>query len=162
MMRIIFVIFVLLPLLELYVLIEVGSGIGGFTTIVLCLLTAAAGGLIIRWQGLQTLINARKSMQQAQQHQLAEHGLHGIMLVLAGGLLFFPGFLTDTLGFLLLIPALRKFLMRGFALGMALRFQRSQSDRQYQGQHQAAKINGRYDDVIDAQVIDKANKDEYI
>ncbi|MDQ6980439.1 MAG: FxsA family protein, partial [Ghiorsea sp.] len=75
MIRILFLFFVLIPLLELYVLIEVGSGIGGLTTIALCLLTAAVGGMIIRVQGLQTLLQAKKSMQQ---HELAEHGLHGV------------------------------------------------------------------------------------
>ena len=164
MIRILFVLFVVLPLVELYVLIEVGSGIGGVTTIALCLLTAGAGGLIIRWQGLQTLMNARKSMQQAQRHQLAEHGLHGMILVLAGALLFFPGFLTDTLGFLLLIPAVRKFLMLGFALGMASRFKKRQSNgkddlQQDKAQYKVEKVSACYDDVIDAQVIHKPNKD---
>jgi len=69
-MRILFFLFVLLPLLELYVLIEVGSGIGGLATIALCLLTAATGGLIIRWQGLQTLLQAKQSIATLQQHQL--------------------------------------------------------------------------------------------
>ncbi len=109
MIRILFLFFVLIPLLELYVLIEVGSGIGGLTTIALCLLTAAVGGMIIRVQGLQTLLQAKKSMQQ---HELAEHGLHGVMLVIAGVFLFIPGFITDTLGFLLLMPAVRRWIVR--------------------------------------------------
>jgi len=109
MIRILFIFFVLIPLLELYVLIEVGSGIGGLTTIALCLLTAAVGGMIIRVQGLQTLLQAKKSMQQ---HELAEHGLHGVMLVIAGVFLFIPGFITDTLGFLLLVPAVRRWIVR--------------------------------------------------
>jgi len=109
MIRILFFFFVLIPLLELYVLIEVGSGIGGLTTIALCLLTAAVGGMIIRVQGLQTLLQAKKSMQQ---HELAEHGLHGVMLVIAGVFLFIPGFITDTLGFLLLVPAVRRWIVR--------------------------------------------------
>ncbi|MDQ6977693.1 MAG: FxsA family protein [Ghiorsea sp.] len=109
MIRILFLFFVLIPLLELYVLIEVGSGIGGLTTIALCLLTAAVGGMIIRVQGLQTLLQAKKSMQQ---HELAEHGLHGVMLVIAGVFLFIPGFITDTLGFLLLVPAVRRWIVR--------------------------------------------------
>ena len=109
MIRVLFLFFVLIPLLELYVLIEVGSGIGGLTTIALCLLTAAVGGMIIRVQGLQTLLQAKKSMQQ---HELAEHGLHGVMLVIAGVFLFIPGFITDTLGFLLLVPAIRRWIVR--------------------------------------------------
>jgi len=108
MLRILFVFFVLVPLLELYVLIEVGSEIGGFTTIIICLLTAAVGGFMIRLQGLQTLLRIRESMATGQQHQLAEHGGHGVMLVIAGIFLFLPGLITDVLGFLLLMPPFRR------------------------------------------------------
>ncbi len=117
--RILFIFFVVVPLVELYVLIEVGSDIGGFATIVLCVLTAVLGGLIIRVQGLHTLMQARQSMINMQQEQLAEHGVHGLMLVIAGILLFFPGFITDTLGFLLLIPGVRRMLMPKYLLAGA-------------------------------------------
>ena len=138
-MRILFFLFVVLPLLELFVLIEVGSGIGGVTTILLCLLTAAAGGLIIRWQGLQTLLHAKQSIATMQQHQLAEHGMHGLMLVIAGVLLFVPGFITDTLGFLLLVPFFRRYLM-------------NRNLRAYEHKPQS---NSRYQEVIDVEVIHK-------
>jgi len=109
MFKVILFLFVTVPLLELYVLIEVGSGIGGLSTIFLCLFTAALGGLIIRWQGLQTLLSAQ---QQALQGRLpAEHVAHGILLAVAGLLLFLPGLITDTLGFLLLIPTVRRLLI---------------------------------------------------
>jgi len=138
-MRILFFLFVLVPLLELYVLIEVGSGIGGLATIAICLMTAAAGGFIIRWQGVQTLIDMRRSVQTAQQHQLAEHGIHGMLLVLAGVLLFVPGFITDTVGFLLLIPAFRRFMMQRKLIAYTNKNQRS----------------SRYQEVIDVEVIKK-------
>jgi len=111
MMRLLFILFVVVPLIELYVLIEVGREIGGFTAIVLCLLTAALGGLIIRFQGLQTLMQARQSIMNGQQEKLAEQSMHGVMLVIAGVLLFIPGFITDIFGFLLLIPSIRRLLM---------------------------------------------------
>ncbi len=110
MLRFLFLLFITVPLLELYVLIEVGSGIGGLTTILLCLLTAALGGLLIRWQGLNTLIDAQRRMAMGELP--ADHGFHGLLLALAGLLLFTPGFITDTAGFLLLIPALRRLLIR--------------------------------------------------
>jgi len=108
MFKIFLLLFITIPLLELYVLIEVGSGLGGITTIALCLLTAALGGFLIRWQGMQTLLSAQRQMAQGQPP--AEQALHGILLALAGLMLFLPGFITDTLGFLLLIPALRRFI----------------------------------------------------
>lgn len=108
-MRIFLLLFITVPLAELYVLIEVGSGIGGLPTIGLCLLTALIGGLIIRWQGLNTLIRARRQMLVGEIP--ARHGLHGLLLAVAGVLLFTPGFITDTVGFLLLIPPLRSWLI---------------------------------------------------
>jgi len=109
MLRILFLLFITIPLLELYVLIEVGSGIGGLSTILLCLFTAALGGWIIRWQGLTTLLDAQKRIATGELP--AEHGFHGLMLGLAGLLLFTPGFITDTAGFLLLIPPLRTYII---------------------------------------------------
>ena len=109
MLRILFVLFILVPLLELYVLIEVGSGIGGLSTIMLCLFTAALGGLLIRWQGMSTLIDAQKRMAHGEIP--ADHGFHGLMIALAGILLFTPGFVTDTVGFLLLVPLVRRLII---------------------------------------------------
>jgi len=109
MLRILFVLFILVPLLELYVLIEVGNGIGGLATIALCLLTAAIGGFLIRWQGMSTLIDAQKRMAHGEIP--ADHGFHGLLIALAGILLFTPGFITDTVGFLLLVPPIRQWII---------------------------------------------------
>lgn len=97
--------FVLTPLAELYLLIEVGSGIGGLSTIALCLLTAVIGGVLVRIQGLQTLFRVREMMNRGEPP--AEQMLHGLMIATAGLLLFLPGFITDGIGFLLLIPPVR-------------------------------------------------------
>jgi len=102
--------FVLVPLAELYVLIEVGKGIGGLSTIALCLFTAVLGGILIRWQGLKTLFDAQRSLSRGEFP--AEHGLHGLLIGLSGLLLFTPGFITDTIGFLLLVPLVRKLIIR--------------------------------------------------
>jgi len=110
MLRILFVLFIFVPLLELYVLIEVGSGIGGLSTIALCLFTAALGGFLIRWQGMSTLIDAQKRMAHGEIP--AEHGFHGLMIAVAGILLFLPGFVTDAIGFLLLLPPLRTLIIK--------------------------------------------------
>lgn len=144
MFKIILFIFVAVPLLELYVLIEVGSGLGGFFTIILCLLTAAIGGVLIRLQGLRTLLEAQQHM--AQGALTAEHGLHGILLAIAGILLFLPGFITDTLGFLLLIPSLQKMIFRKLLQGQ-------------NSQQNSAANNGIIDaEIIDVEIIDKHTK----
>lgn len=110
MLRLLFILFITVPLLELYVLIEVGSGIGGLSTILLCLFTAALGGLLIRLQGLSTLLDAQRRMAMGEFP--AEHGAHGLLLGLAGLLLFTPGFITDSIGFVLLVPAIRRLIIR--------------------------------------------------
>ncbi|MDQ7005372.1 MAG: FxsA family protein [Ghiorsea sp.] len=144
MLKILLFLFVFVPLVELYVLIEVGSGIGGLATIALCLFTAAAGGIIIRIQGLQTLMQARQNMQNMRQDQLAETSAHGLMLILAGVLLFFPGLITDMFGFLLLVPAIRRSIMPKH-----MRFQTSTTS--------TGSKHHRYPEVevIDAEVIKK-------
>ncbi|MDQ6987441.1 MAG: FxsA family protein [Mariprofundaceae bacterium] len=109
MLRILFILFILVPLLELWVLIEVGSGIGGLPTIALCLLTAALGGFLIRWQGMSTLIDAQKRMLHGEAP--IDHGLHGLMIAFSGILLFTPGFVTDSIGFLLLFPPFRRLVI---------------------------------------------------
>ncbi len=112
MMRLFLFLFITVPLLELYVLIEVGSGIGGFNTIALCLITAAIGGLLVREQGLRTLLDARRGL--AEGHPPTAHMAHGLMIALAGVLLFTPGFITDAVGFALLIPPFRRMLINRF------------------------------------------------
>jgi UPF0716 protein FxsA len=109
-MRLLLSLFILLPLIELYVLIEVGSHIGGAVTILLCLGTAALGGWLVRAQGLRMLFDARRHMAAGQ---LPTTDIaHGLMLSVAGVLLLTPGFVTDAFGFLLLIPALRRAMIR--------------------------------------------------
>jgi len=112
MMRLFLFLFITVPLLELYVLIEVGSGIGGLNTIALCLITAAIGGLLVREQGLKTLWDARRGL--ATGHLPTAHMAHGLMIALAGVLLFTPGFITDAAGFVLLIPPFRRMLIQRF------------------------------------------------
>jgi UPF0716 protein FxsA len=108
MLKYLFALFILLPLAELYLLIEVGSGIGGFSTIALCLLTAAIGGMLVRLQGLQTLAQAKQMMDAGQPP--AEQMIHGIMIASSGIMLFLPGFITDVIGFILLIPFVRNLI----------------------------------------------------
>ncbi|MBL4774780.1 MAG: FxsA family protein [Mariprofundus sp.] len=127
MLKILFFLFISIPLLELWLLIEVGSGIGGLTTIALCLLTAALGGFLIRWQGMSTLIDAQKRMAHGEAP--IEHGLHGMMIALSGVLLFTPGFMTDSLGFLLLFPPFRRYLIGRLPMQKIQRSNPSQSKK---------------------------------
>jgi len=137
MLRIIFLLFITLPLLELWLLIEVGSGIGGLSTIALCLFTAALGGLLIRWQGMSTLIDAQKRMAHGEAP--VEYGIHGLMIAFSGLLLFTPGFITDSIGFLLLFPPFRRLIIN-----------RMLPIRPVSGAHHSSR---NHSDVIDVKVI---------
>ena len=101
--------FIVLPILEMYILIEVGSFIGAFNTIGLVLLTALLGLILLRVQGFQTLLNARNKLMQAELP--AEELVIGIFLAVGGALLLTPGFVTDFIGFMCLLPFTRRFLI---------------------------------------------------
>jgi UPF0716 protein FxsA len=102
-------IFVVIPATELYVLIEVGSEIGALTTIWLVILTALLGGWMVRQQGLGVMFRIREQMQRGEPPGIEI--LEGALLLIMGVLLLLPGFITDALGFLLLIPPLRRWLI---------------------------------------------------
>lgn len=102
-------IFVGAPLVELYLLIEVGSQIGALPTIALSLFTAALGGWLVRMQGFAVLFRAQS--QLGQREVPAFELLEGALLLLVGLALLLPGFITDAVGFLLLVPPLRRALL---------------------------------------------------
>lgn len=102
------IIFIIIPLAELFVFGLVGDEIGLFNALLLALLTAVIGGAIVRHQGLQTLFAVQQTMRDGKM-PLGEL-FDGICLVIAGATLITPGFITDTIGFLLLIPQFRRTL----------------------------------------------------
>ncbi len=104
--------FVGIPLFELYWLIEVGSYIGAIPTIFLTVFTAVLGGLLVRMQGLATAIRVQKSLAMGEIPAIEM--LEGVVLLASGFFLLLPGFFTDILGFLLLVPAIRRWLVLVF------------------------------------------------
>lgn len=104
--RLIFLAFLLIPLLEIYLLIRVGSVIGAVPTILAVVGTAALGAYLVRTQGLATLRRAQASLDAGQAP--AFEVFEGVLLLFAGALLLTPGFFTDAVGFLFLTPPLRR------------------------------------------------------
>ena len=98
------------PIAEIAVLISVGGQIGVIATIALILITAIAGVFLLRLQGLQILMQAQEAM--AQNRLPLDSVIHGLFLLIAGAFLLTPGFITDALGFLLLVPPLRLLIAR--------------------------------------------------
>lgn len=108
-MRPLLLLFIVIPVLEMWLLIAVGSEIGALPTIGLVLLTAVVGLALLRRQGLSTVMRAQQKMQTGElpAREMAE----GIFLAVGGALLLTPGFFTDALGFACLIPGLRQLLL---------------------------------------------------
>ena len=108
-----FLIFICLPVLEIYLLIKIGGQVGALNTVALIFLTAIIGLYLAKYQGLQTL---RSGVINLYQNKMPIYEImSGASIALAAFLLIVPGFLTDFLGFLLLIPFTRKTLF-SFAL----------------------------------------------
>lgn len=104
--------FVGIPLIELYFLIEVGSEIGAMPTILLTIFTALLGGFLVRLQGFSTALKVRAGMERGEVP--AVEMLEGVVLLISGILLLLPGFFTDLFGFLCLVPPIRRRMIVGF------------------------------------------------
>ena len=107
-MRYLFLIFVITPVLEMWLLITVGNYLGALPTIGLVLLTAFIGVNLLRAQGFETLWRGRRKFEEGQlpAQEIAE----GIILAVSGALLLTPGFVTDLVGFSGLIPPIRRII----------------------------------------------------
>jgi UPF0716 protein FxsA len=103
------IIFVLVPVVEMWILIEVGGWIGALPTIALVVLTATLGLSLLKRQGLSTLMSARRKMDEGSIP--ASELVSGVMIAVGGALLLTPGFVTDAIGFALLIPQTRQWLL---------------------------------------------------
>tara|TARA_B100000900_G_scaffold268029_1_gene228854 strand:- start:2634 stop:3062 length:429 start_codon:yes stop_codon:yes gene_type:complete len=104
----IFVLIVLVPVIEIYLFIKIGSQIGAFTTILLIFSTAVIGIYYARYEGLNTLKSGITLINKNEKPTYEI--ISGAAIALAAILLIIPGFATDTLGFLTIFPPTRKFL----------------------------------------------------
>ncbi|KNG93707.1 FxsA family protein [Pseudaestuariivita atlantica] len=105
-----FLAFLAVPLIEIALFIQIGGLIGLWPTLLIVILTAIAGTILVRSQGAVALSQLRGSMERLQDPTgpLA----HGAMILFAGALLLTPGFFTDALGFALLMPPVRNWVIR--------------------------------------------------
>ena len=103
------IIFIILPIIEISIFIQVGGFVGTFNTILIIFLTAVVGVYFVRQQGFRTFL---KITVELQNQQIPVQGMfEGLVILIAGILLVTPGFLTDIIGFLGLIPQTRVFLL---------------------------------------------------
>ena len=101
-------------MVELALLIKVGSYFGLFNTILIVILTAVVGAYMVKMEGLGVMYRIQQSMQEGVFPE--DELINGMMILVAGGMLLTPGFFTDVIGFLMVIPFtrnnIRKFLMQ--------------------------------------------------
>ena len=101
---------ILVPIIEIYLFIKIGSQIGALTTITLIFVTAILGIIYARYEGLNTLKSA--FVQLIKDEIPAYEIISGAAITFAALLLIMPGFATDTIGFLLIFPISRKFILK--------------------------------------------------
>lgn len=109
-MRFLLILFIVVPIVEMTLLIEVGARIGAMATIGLVLLTAVLGLNLLRQQGFSTLMRVNEKLESGElpAQEIAE----GLLLAIGGALLLTPGFFTDAIGFACLLPWSRRWLVK--------------------------------------------------
>ena len=112
-MNTLLLIILFVPLIEIYLFIQIGGQIGAFYTILIILLTAVVGIFFVRLQGISTL---KSGVAQLYQNQIPVYEMmSGAALAFAALLLIIPGFATDLIGFLLIIPITRNIIFKFFS-----------------------------------------------
>jgi UPF0716 protein FxsA len=103
-----FLIFAIVPVIELSALIYIGSYIGTLNTIAIILLTAVVGAYMVRTEGTGVLYRIQRDLSEGAFP--AEELINGALILIAGALLLTPGFFTDLAGFLMVFPATREMI----------------------------------------------------
>ena len=141
-MPIVFLLFIIIPIIEISLLINVGQLIGAWYTIGLVLLSAFIGVNMLRYQGLSTLARAQQKMRLGEMPQ--QEMIEGLVLAVGGALLITPGFVTDVIGFCCLFPLTRI----GFIKLVGRRFKTKMAAGQFggiQGMHQSNNTDNSFD-----------------
>jgi UPF0716 protein FxsA len=107
-----FVLFIAIPLIEIALFIQVGGFLGLWPTLAIVVLTAILGSWLVRSQGLMALSRVKSSFGELRDP--TEPLAHGAMILFSGAMLLTPGFFTDAVGFLLLMPPVRKIVFEYF------------------------------------------------
>ncbi len=153
-------IFILVPLIELFILLEISQYIGVFTTVLIIALTGAAGVSIAKRQGYQVINNIKSNLNSGR---MPTDDLISALLILIGGVtLLTPGFITDITGFLLILPGSRD-LIAAVVKKYFLKYVKEnkvevQYGRHYSRNHNSDDKNNYKDDFIDVEA-EKVDED---
>ena len=135
-MNTVFLSIVLVPIVEIYLFIKIGAQIGALNTILLIFVTAITGVIYARYEGLNTLRSAYS--QITRQETPAYEIISGAAIAFAALLLIVPGFATDIIGFLIILPVTRKLILRK----ISTKIKKKQSDKNN-------FIDGEFEDIDD-------------
>ena len=125
-----------IPLIEIYLFIKIGSQIGAFNTVLLILTTAVAGVAYARYEGFNTL---KSGLSQLVKNEIPVYEIiSGATLAFAAFLLILPGFATDIIGILLIIPFTRKVMLSKFI---------NKNKKKYESENNKNYIDGDYEDI---------------
>ena len=125
---------ILIPVIEIYLFIKIGSQIGAFNTISLIFITVIIGVIYARYEGLNTL---KSGFSQLVKNELPAYEIiSGAAIAFAALLLIVPGFATDIIGFLLLFPLTRKIFLKKFSI-----------NKEYKNKTETDFIDGEYEDI---------------
>jgi len=166
-LRVLFLLFAILPIIEIALLIHVGDIIGGWNTVALVILSAFIGAYFVKREGINTLQTAQAKMQRNELP--GKELVDGLMLVVAGVLLVTPGFITDIFGFLFALPGTRHVLAAQVSKHMKMRVVTAGSAGGFHQQHnpfeqasnpfeQRSKPS-QEEDVIEGEYSDKTQND---
>lgn len=136
-----FILFIAVPLIEIGLFIQVGGWLGLWPTLLIVVLTAIAGTALVKSQGARAIAQLKSSFDDLRDP--TEPLAHGAMILFSGALLLTPGFFTDFVGFALLIPAVRRFVLKKVKERVTV--QTVRTDRGWQAQDETV-IEGTYTD----------------
>ena len=142
------ILFILIPIIEIGLFIQVGGAIGLWPTLAIVVLTAVIGTSMLRKQGISTMARLQSSMQSGENP--VDPMVHGALILVSGVLLLTPGFFTDGMGFLLLLPPVRAALIKwGAAKMMGGGFVVMNQSGQAQQPDNKTVLDGEYSVVAD-------------
>ncbi len=130
--------FILIPIIEIYILISVGAVIGTLNTVLLVVLTAIVGTILLRSQGLATINEIQRTLQSGGIPAVPIIG--GAILLVGGALLLTPGIVTDLIGLACLVPICRHYLARQILKKMDL----SVAINQHHASHHSNQANDNF------------------
>jgi UPF0716 protein FxsA len=152
-----FLLFTVVPLIELWLLVLLGEATRAWVPILLILVDAVAGTALLRWQGLRTLRRIQEDLSAGRMP--GDALVDGALILVAAVLLITPGMLTDFVGFALLIPPLRKLVKRGVTAWLRRHIEVRTANFKTGFQGGASDGSQPHDQIIDAHVVNTRVED---